>query len=107
MENQKPRRARSRWLVDAPEYVIDVFDNKKTADRYSVFFGDAPADDGHVLYLGLGDTPDMPNGFSQWASMPKRTFSDFRYREGRHRIRWLDLPENVRAHVIRRATCED
>jgi hypothetical protein len=26
----------------------------------------------------------------------------YRCREGKRRIRWLDLPENVRAHIARR-----
>ena len=28
----KPRRAGKRWLEEAPEYILDVFDNKGNSD---------------------------------------------------------------------------
>lgn len=99
----KVRRAASRWLGSAPECVIDIFDNKKTADRYTIFF-EQTEDDSQVLYLGVGDTPNLPNGYSQWGCLLTHQFSSFRYRSNRHRIRWLDLPEEIREHVVKRAT---
>ena len=100
----KPRRARSRWLEGAPEYVVDVFDNKgKTADRYTVFFGGSLATDDVVQYLGLSDDPHSPHGVSMWGTITPHQFAAYRRAFGKERIRWWDLPDHIRAHVINRA----
>lgn len=111
-----PRRAsKTRWLQDAPEYVLDVFDNKgKTADRYTVMFcgtllGRFPADstemkDTFISYLAMSDAPTHPQGFSQWGEMDAWHAARYRYTAGKQRIKWNDLPENIRKHVISRAT---
>lgn len=94
----KPRRAGKRWLEEAPEYILDVFDNKgKTADRYTVLFGGSMFDprmlqDRKVLFMGMNDNTYY------WGEC------DASWRPSRERIRWLDLPEHIRNHVIRRAT---
>ena len=69
----KPRRANKRWLEEAPEYVLDVFDNKgKSADRYTVLFGGSLFDprmlrERKVHYLGMSDDPTHPwFGVSMW-----------------------------------------
>ena len=103
----KPRRARSRWLEGAPEYVIDVFDNKgETADRYTVFFGGSLATDDVVQYLGLSDDTHSPHGVSMWGTIAPHQFAAYRRAFGKDRIRWWDLPDHIRAHVINRATEE-
>lgn len=100
----KPRRASKRWLEEAPEYILDVFDNKgKTADRYTVLFGGSMLDpwllkDREVHYLGLSSNPTSPLGVSMFGEC------DAAWRPSHWRIRWLDLPEHIRNHVIRRAT---
>lgn len=103
----KPRRTRSRWLDGAPEYVIDVFDNKgKTADRYTVIFGGSLATDDVVQYLGLSDNPHSPQGVSMWGAITPHQLSGYRRATGKERIRWWDLPDHIRAHVINRAAEE-
>jgi hypothetical protein len=105
---KRPRAASKRWLEGAPEYVIDVFDGGvAVADRFTVFFR-AEDDTGYVSYLGLSPAPTSPQGFSQWGHIPYHNFARYRRTAQRQRIRWGDLPENVRDHVRERAeACED
>lgn len=116
-----PRRASKRWLEGAPAYVLDVLDNKgKTADRYTVLFtfplafvmnrdhsaGDKPGRyaDTYIPYLGMSGAPTHPQGVSMWGEMSAHEAAAYRYRCKHHRVRWLDLPEYIRNHVIARAT---
>jgi hypothetical protein len=107
----KPRRAGKRWMEDAPAYVLSVHDNKgQTADQYTVYFGgefilndgpDAGPGTGpgntYIQYLAMSTDPTSPQGVSIWGEM-------WAYeRSSRQRIRWLDLPEHIRQHVIARA----
>lgn len=105
MTAYRPRRSSQRWLQDAPEYVLACYDNGgKTADRYTVMFGGSlwyPEMGRKVFYLGMSGAPTHPQGFSQWGEMP----ADNRPSSREH-VRWLDLPEHIRAHVIARATTE-
>ena len=104
MRAYKPRRAGKRWLEDAPEYVLDVFDDDRTCDRYTVFFCGSFFADGVVPYLGMSGAPTHPQGFSQWGELEPFQATAYRYRNGKHRIKWNDLPEHIRKHVIARAT---
>ena len=113
-----PRRAGlTRWLEGAPDYILDCFDNDKTADRYTVLFTGPDflvwAGDGqhtfrncHVPYLGMSDAPSHPQGFSQWGELTAHQTMCYRFREGKRRVRWLDLPQHIRAHVIARTALE-
>lgn len=102
----RPRRATQRWQQDAPEFVLDVFDaGDKQFDRYTVLFGGSLLEPEllkhrSVYYLGLSSNPTHPQGFSQWGECSAS------YRPAHQRIRWLDLPEPIRQHVIARATAE-
>lgn len=104
----KPRRAWSRWLEDAPEYILAVYDlGPKHNDRYTVLFGGSLNDplllkDRMVLSLGFNDCPTSPNmGVSMWGEVFARD------RDGLgKKIKWLDLPEHLRNHVIARATAK-
>lgn len=109
MTHRKPRRAGARWLEGAPEYVVDVLDNRgKTLDRYTVIFGGSllidEGPDSLCLYLGISNDPCSPLGFSQWGELTLSDQAAFRYRSGRDRIRWLDLPDHIRSHITARAT---
>lgn len=117
--NYTPRRFAKRWSEAAPAYVLDVLDNKgKTADRYTVLFtyplafngleADKPGRfaDTYIPYLGMSDAPTHPQGFSQWGEMTAHEAAAYRYRSSHERVRWLDLPEHIRNHVIARATAE-
>lgn len=101
--NYQPKRSRKRWLEQAPEYVLACYDNGgKTADRYTVLFGGShwePRMGRNVAYLGMSGAPTHPQGFSQWGEMPAHNRSAC----GKH-VRWLDFPENIRKHVISRAS---
>lgn len=114
-----PRRAnKKRWLQDAPEYVLDCFDNGgKTADRYTIMFTGSllirhpeySVEFKHTFipYLGLSDNPTHPQGFSQWGEL--KAADAIGYREGvrrNERVRWLDLPEHIRQHIIERCKPE-
>jgi hypothetical protein len=94
-----------RWREGAPDYVADILDNKgQTADRYTVNFAYPFADtNGDVMHLDMSDAPTHPCGVSMWGSLRPHEASAYRYRCGHHRIRWLDLPENIREHVVARA----
>lgn len=102
MAEYRPRRASKRWQEDAPEYVLDCFDNKgKTFDRYTVLFGGslwAPDMGRKVQCLNMSSAPSNPQEVSMWGE------ADPSLRHAHQRVRWLDLPENIRAHVISRAT---
>lgn len=114
--NYTPRRAgKKRWLEGAPGYILDVLDNRgKTTDRYTVLFTAQfliPRTyrrfaNTTVQYLGMSDSPTHPQGFSQWGELSAADAAAYRYRSGKHRIRWLDLPEHIRKHVQFRATEE-
>ena len=97
-----PRRAAARWLEGAPEYVLDVFDHgPKVCDRYDVWFGGSQLDDTllehrKVLFLGMSANPTSPIGVSMWGEVHAH------HRPSHRRIRWLDLPENIRQHVAAR-----
>lgn len=110
MANQyTPRRAGKRWRENAPDYILDCFDNRgTTADRYIVMFtGDTLITDGtcagtYIAYLGMSDAPTHPQGVSMWGEMSAYAAAGFRYDYGHNRVRWLDLPEHIRQHVIAR-----
>ena len=97
----KPRRASKRWLEGAPEYVLDCFDTG-WCDRYAILFGGRLFDDNllkdrKILFLGLSDNPEHPAfGYSMWGEC------DAAWRPSKWRVRWLDLPENVRNHIVKR-----
>lgn len=99
----QPKRSRKQWLESAPEYILAVYDNGgKTADRYTVLFGGSlwePNMGGNVACLNMSEYPTSPQGVSMWGEMPAWN----RKALGKH-IKWLDLPERVRQHVISRAT---
>ena len=109
----RPRRAGKRWLEGAPPEVLDVFDNGgKTADRYTVVFGgpmlilpdnadDANMGNVHVPYLGMGENPSHPQGVGMWGELRAYEVAVYRYKHGRERIRWADLPDAVKECVIR------
>lgn len=109
MSSYTPRRASlKRWLEDAPPYILDVFDSKGSGDRYTVFFTGYPIEGDtlahtRIQFLGMDDHPTHPQGISQWGEMSGYDCANYRYKTGKQRIRWLDLPEAIRQHVISRA----
>jgi hypothetical protein len=104
----RPRRASARWTAEAPEYVLACYDYgaKAGGDRYTVLIGGSLYDPilapgRRVEYLAMSGAPTHPQGFSQWGEMAAADRASC----GKH-VRWLDLPDHIRAHVVARATQE-
>lgn len=105
MSKYKPRRAGKRWLLDAPEYILDCFYHKDS-DSYDILFTGSllgtiigePQDFAHVYVMGL----DV-DSTGAWASFELSAYeaANNRYRNSHKRIKWNDLPESVRASVKR------
>jgi hypothetical protein len=104
MRSYRPRRASKRWLEGAPDYVLSCHDNKgKTIDRYTVCFGGSlwsPELGRNVFCLDMSPSPSHPQGVSMISEVPSHA------RETMRKVRWLDLPEHIREHVIMRAETE-
>jgi hypothetical protein len=114
-----PRRAGLRWREGAPDYIMDCFDNKgQTADRYTVFFaGDrgtfhvnhagpicgGPDEYGntYVFAMHMSEYPTHPQGVGMTAGFKAYEAAEFRYRFKHRRVRWLDLPMQVRQCAMR------
>lgn len=108
-----PRRANlTRWLQGAPDYILDVLDSKDNGERYTVIFTKAMSSvtgtyaETWISFLGMSGAPTHPQGVSMWGEMEAYKMAQYRYRAGKDRTRWLDLPENIREHVIARATTD-
>lgn len=103
MKQYRPRRAPARFLVGAPEYILDIFDQPKYGCRYTVLFGGSMLDEHlsafrKVCCLFLNDRPGHPwFGISMWGEMHPSYKPNTRYR-----IAWLDLPESIRKHIVAR-----
>lgn len=107
-----PRRAGKRWLQDAPPYVLDVFDHPQFADRFTIWFDGSQAYHvkadrstgagcdryGNTWLTGLGTSEN--GGFSGALEYSAHDVATYRYRNGKRRIRWLDLPEATRRLVV-------
>lgn len=95
-----PLRAPKEWQECAPQFVIDCFDNEQASgERFKVYLGGTihePSLGRGAWYLGLSETPDSVDGTSIWDDC------DATIRPVHQRVRWLDLPEAVRHHVIAR-----
>lgn len=107
MRNYTPRRAGARWLKDAPAYVLDCFDSKGPGDRYTVCFADPIAGETYANmwlgYLSMSGAPTHPQGVSMWGELRAHEMRGYRERvRRRERVRWLDLPEHIRRHVVAR-----
>lgn len=99
-----PRRAgKARWLQDAPEWVLDVLDDKQSHDRYTVLLtGSQLVSDGtyagtHIQYVASSE-----HGGTYWGELSAHETAAYRYRCSHQRIKWLDLPEAVRKAVTAR-----
>ncbi len=99
----RPRRAGKRWMEDAPEYILDVF---RFPHTWIVLLGGTMLDpellEARKVYcLELNECPTSPNmGVSlsgEWNTW---------FRPSWRRIKWLDLPEEVRRHICARVEAE-
>jgi hypothetical protein len=98
MSKYQPKRASARWLEDAPPYVLSIHDSgEKVNDRYTVCFGWPLWEERMgrtVPYLGFNEVPTSPNmGVSMFGECEA-------HRQGiGKKIRWNDLPLDLRKHV--------
>ena len=99
-----PRRANvTRWLQNAPSDVLDCFDDgPKEHDRFTVFLGKQfmleSSRGYHIAYL---HSSTDPRGYSGSGEMSASNAAAFRYRNGKKRVKWDDLPQAVRDMVTR------
>ena len=99
----RPRRAGKRWMEDAPEYILDVF---RFPHTWIVLLGGTMLDPEllkmrKVHCLELNECPTSPNmGVSLWGECQAW------FRPSWRRIKWLDLPEEVRRHIRARVEAE-
>jgi hypothetical protein len=97
-----PRRAGARWREGAPSYILDCFDHPQFADRYTVIFAlveNSPRGP-WLHYLGIG------YGASAWGELDRFEAAAYRYANGKKRIRWLDIPEDIRKTICARWEAE-
>jgi len=93
----KPKRASKRWLEGAPDFVLDCFDHPQYADRWTVLYrgeGNEIRDErGNVTHI-FG----MSHGYHCGGSVEFKAHEQaaYRYRNGHRRIRWIDIPEDMR-----------
>lgn len=85
---------KKRQAAIMPEEIISIWDNGgETQDRYTIMFDESQ---GNGAYLALDETPNSPQGFSQWGEGVE---------EGEHlgkEIDWTDLSEETQNHIIYR-----
>lgn len=103
MRRYTPRRAnKQRWLAGAPEYVLDCF-YYPAYDSYDVLFTGSllgtvqgKRDFANTYIMGLDVST---NG--AWSSFELEAYQAhaYRYRNGKKRVKWNELPEAVRVSV--------
>lgn len=98
-----PRRARARWLEGAPDYIIDCIYTKSYCEwvvllKWPNHDPDYYQRRGLIPILCVNDCPESPN---MGVSMFDECHKDWRAKT-KDRVRWLDIPEHVRKHIIRR-----
>ena len=109
MKNYTPRRAGKQWRKDAPDYILDCFDDQGAGERYTVLFtGKLLITDGtfagtFIQGLGMSGAPSHPQGISMWFELKAHEAAAYRYANHHRRVKWLDLPEDIRRHVQGRA----
>ena len=93
-----PKRARAVWRKSAPVWVCDVFDDGREGDRYTVFLtGEG--------WIGERD-PRAPAilcdeaGRCQLFDLVPHDFARYRRRNGKRRVAWITLPEDIRDAIV-------
>ena len=85
MKPYRVRRAGKRWREDAPDYILDCFDNPTYGDRYTVLFVPETVenqDHRFVPYLGMDGAPSHPQGVSMWGELKAHEAADFIQKSG-------------------------
>lgn len=106
-----PRRASKRWLDGAPAYVLDVMRDGPAKDPHGYFvlftgelYDRKPYRDAWVQGLEINNAPTHPAyGVSLWTELRAHEAAAYRYSAKHRRVRWLDVPAELRAHIQARA----
>jgi hypothetical protein len=79
-----------------PEIILAIFDEPSTVDRYSIVL-DEESKPGHLQCLCLSDSPEHPQGYSQFCYCQVEW-----YEENKNKIEWNMLPRTIQKHIILR-----
>lgn len=102
MRKYRPRRATAKWLTNAPDCVLAVYDTPKYYDRYDVILGEEfmhTDDDGKTWILGF--TLSEHGAWSMY-SVPATDVQAFRNKFYHRMMRWDGLPERAKETVKER-----
>ena len=98
-----PRRMPKRFRDgDCPDGVLDIIDEgpNSFADRYTVVYTEviAPHDpfNRSIGYRGMCANPMHPLGVGMYGELKVHEMVAYRARKARKRIKWSDLPKDVR-----------
>lgn len=83
--------------------MVDTFDmGEQFADRYTVIVLPVEEYDRTkwVMVINSGERPNHPQGVFIVDQKPVHEVSGFRFRNGRKRIAWKDLPAIVRENIV-------
>lgn len=107
MRHYTPRRAGQRWLAGAPEYVLDCIRHKREdGSGFDVLFTGSllgtiegqPQDFSHVYVMALEVTAAGERCSFELSALQA---AQFRYANKKRRVKWADLPSEVRARCER------
>lgn len=103
MKPYTPRRSGLRWREAAPDYVLDCFDDPRSGDRYMVMFTPFESRtsfaDTRIPYLAMSENPTHPQGIGVSGELRAHEATAYRYHNHHRRVRWMDLPAQVRQCV--------
>lgn len=96
------KRCPKRFLEGAPDHVADIFDDPRTADRYTVFYRELQQGSRGpwLVYRSMSAYPFHPQGIGMFGEMELWQLSAYRHENRRFRVRWADLPPDVQRCVI-------
>lgn len=94
---------------NCPDQIQDIFDEGENsyADRYTVFFTSIEEYAGmdYIGYRCMCSNPCHPLGIGTFNQMKTHEYSSYRDRKRAKRIKWSDLPDNVKSLLIE--DCKD
>lgn len=105
-----PRRQSARWLdADCPRDVLAIYDDKRTGDRYTVFYATPVVagayGDTWLGYRAMSANPFDPQGIGLYGEMRAHEAANYRYANRNRACKWSDLPPKVQECV--RRDCEE
>lgn len=97
------RRVSNKWLDgDCLDSILAIYDEPKCVDRYTIIYREIH--DSHKgMYLVCfccSERPCHPQGIGQHGEVSLSDLGFFRSQTAKKKIRWTDLPEDVRSCLI-------